>query len=97
MGPRATIQRVRGSGAAVLHAPARDRAAIVGLRFGVRRRDAAEASLDELAGRLILGIFASRASRARTREGTVPMEVEGPVDVLERWRREGWGREPRCA
>lgn len=50
MGPRATIQRVRGSGAAVLHAPARDRAAIVGLRFGTRRRDAAEGSLDELAG-----------------------------------------------
>ena len=50
MGPRATIERVRGSGAAVLHAPARDRAAIVGLRFGTRRRDAAEGSLDELAG-----------------------------------------------
>ncbi|MCY3847089.1 MAG: GTPase HflX [Acidobacteria bacterium] len=41
---------MRGSGAAVLHAPARDRAAIVGLRFGTRRRDAAEGSLDELAG-----------------------------------------------
>ena len=50
MGPRATIDRVRGSGAAVLHAPARDRVAIVGLRFGTSRRDAAECSLEELAG-----------------------------------------------
>ena len=41
---------MRGSGVAVLHAPVRDRAAIVGLRFGTRRRDAAESSLDELAG-----------------------------------------------
>jgi hypothetical protein len=29
----------------VLHAPVRDRAAIVGLRFGARRRDAAKRSL----------------------------------------------------
>ena len=42
MGARATIDGVRGSGAAVLHAPARDRAALVGLCFGTRRRDAAE-------------------------------------------------------
>ena len=231
---------MRGSGAAVLHAPARDRAAIVGLRFGTRRRDAAEGSLDELAGlaaaagaavsfrtlqerlkpdpacflgrgkvrqlaaacdeldiglvvvdaeltpgqsrnlekeiarrvvdrtQIILDIF---ASRARTREGrlqvelaqlryllprlagsgaalprlgagavtavlgvntrrvrfrfdgrlererprisdvyrygrvlrheqqggTVSMEVEGPVDPVERWRQDGWGREARCS
>ena len=38
-----------GFGVAV-DAPARDRAAIVGLRFGARRRDAAERSLDELEG-----------------------------------------------
>ena len=33
-----------------MDAPARDRAAIVGLRFGARRRGATERSLDELAG-----------------------------------------------
>ncbi len=237
MGPRATIDRVRGSGAAVLHAPARARSAIVGLRFGTRRRDAADGSLDELAGlaaaagttvsfrtlqersrpdsacflgrgkvrqiaapcdefdidlvavdaeltpgrsrnleqeigrrvvdrtQLILDILAARArsregslrveSAQRHRDlrsgrdqretdrrravtavlgvdtrrvrlrfdgrldrdrrrisaayrhgrvlrhehegGTVSMEVEGPLEVVERWRRDGWGREPRCS
>ena len=50
MGPRATIDRVRGSGVAASDAPVRDRAAIVGLRFGTRRRDPAGRSLDELTG-----------------------------------------------
>ena len=47
---------------AVLHAPARDRAAIAGLRFGTGRRDAAESSLDELAG-LAAAVGATVASR----------------------------------
>lgn len=62
MGPRATIALVRSSGVAVLHAPARDRAAIAGLRFGTGRRDAAESSLDELAG-LAAAAGATVASR----------------------------------
>ena len=114
MGPRATIAGVRSSGVAVSHAPVRDRAAIVGLRFGTRRRDAAERSLDELAG-LAAAAGADVAlrplrerpkpapacffGRGKVRQlgAAVSMEVEGPVHVVERWRRDGRGRESPCA
>lgn len=38
-----------------------------------------------------------RVLRHEQEGGTVSMEVEGPVAVVERWRRDGWGREPRCS
>lgn len=84
---------MRGSGAAVLHAPARDRAAIVGLRFGTRRRDAAEGSLLDISDVHRYG----RVLRYEQQGGTVSMEVEGPADVVERRRRDGRGRESRCS
>lgn len=50
MGPRATITGVRGAGSSARATPARERAALVGLAFGSRRREQVDDSLDELAG-----------------------------------------------
>ncbi|MCY4662390.1 MAG: hypothetical protein OXF93_21670 [Acidobacteria bacterium] len=108
---------MRGSGAAVLHAPARARSAIVGLRFGTRRRAAADGSLDGLAGlAAAVGVAASfRTLQKRSRPdpacflgcGKVRQlaatcdefdieRVAVDAELTERWRRDGWGREPRC-
>lgn len=38
-----------------------------------------------------------RVLRHEQEGGTVSMEVEGPVAIVERWRRAGWGREPPCS
>ena len=75
MGPRATIERVRGSGAAVLHAPARGRAAIVGLRFRTRRRASAEGSLGGLA-RLAAAVAVVAALGAAACAPRVPVVTE---------------------
>ncbi|MCE2515034.1 MAG: hypothetical protein J4F37_08500 [Acidobacteria bacterium] len=108
---------MRGSGAAVLHAPARARSAIVGLRFGTRRRAAAADSLDGLAGlAAAAGVAVSfRTLQMRSRPDPACLLGRGKVrqlpaacdeldiervavdaELTERWRRDGWGREPRC-